>query len=474
MSNEVFERCVELPVPVETAFAYHERPGALGRLIPPWQEVSVERSDHSLLPDSKVVLKTSFGPMPLRWHAKHVVYDPPAIFADVQESGPFAYWRHEHRFSSVGESSQSRLCDHVEYRVPGGAVGRLLGGKLAGSQLDAMFAYRHRTTRDDLQLFADHDPSPMRIAVSGASGLVGSSLTNVLNLLGHRVDRLKRGEPTSENASSEDAQSAEGIAAPLYPWKASSNCQEMEGLDAVVHLAGKSIADKRWNDRVKQEILDSRVDMTRKLCQRLASLTARPRVLICASAIGVYGDRGDEVLTEESESGSSFLPEVARQWEAACQPAIQAGIRVVNVRIGIVVSPQGGALSKLLLPAKLGVNGPVSDGKQWWSWIALDDLIGIIYHAIKTDAISGPINAVTPQAVTSKQFAKDLGHVLRRPAFLPAPAPALRLALGEMADALLLASTRVEPAKLRASGYRYRFETLTDCLSHLLGKAKSP
>ncbi len=462
VANKRYLRCVDLPGTIDQAFAYHDRPGALMRLIPPWESVTILRSDNSLQPGSEVELKTKLGPLSIRWLARHELYHPPRLFSDIQVSGPFAYWHHAHRFETGADPESSRMCDTVDYRLPGGAIGAVLGAGKALRTLDAMFAYRHRTTRDDLQMFVDHDREPLRIAVSGSTGLVGSCFNNVASLLGHDIVRLLRGQPTSDDASAADAA--------IYPWSDSFDPESFAGTDAVVHLAGKPIADKRWTPEIKQQIIDSRVTQTRALCEHLAAMQTPPKVLICASAIGIYGDRGDEILSEESEIGEGFLADVGRQWEAACKPAEEAGIRVVNLRIGLALSPQGGALQQLLLPAKLGVNGPVSHGKQWWSWVALDDVIGAIYHAIKTPTLRGPVNVVAPNSVTCGQFARDLGRVLHRPAFIPAPAPILRLALGEMADALLLASTHVVPGKLQASGYRFRFEDLTTCLRHLLGK----
>ena len=238
-------------------------------------------------------------------------------------------------------------------------------------------------------------------------------------------------------------------------------------------MAGKSIADGRWTDAVKREIRDSRVVKTRQLCDRLATLDRPPKTLVCASAIGLYGDRGDEVLDESSPPGNDFLADVAVEWEQACRPAVDAGIRVVHARLGIVLSPDGGALQKTLLPAKLG-GGKLGSGRQWWSWVALDDVVGSIYHAIANDSVHGPMNVVAPEPVRNADFAAVLGRVLRRPAILPAPAAALRLALGEMADALLLSSTRVTPNVLKETNYRFRFSELSSALRYCLGRDRKP
>ena len=456
----LFQAQTALPVDVEQAFAYHERPGCLGRLIPPWEAVTVERSDGSLTVGSRVVLKTRVFGVPVRWVAEHTAYDPPHLFADTQVSGPFAAWDHEHRFASLdqvangSDTSKSLLTDRIEYRLPGGVLGRSLGAGKARRTIEAMFAYRHRVTRDDLELASNYSLQPQTIAVSGSSGLVGTTLCQLLTLLGHRVLRLVRSP--SERAEE------------LAVWSDSRDANRLAEADAVIHLAGKSIASGRWTDRVKAEIRDSRVDHTTRLCQILSQLDRKPKVLISASATGIYGSRGDEMLSESASPGDDFLADVAEEWEAACDPAREAGIRVVHPRFGVVLSPRGGALAKMLLPAKC-FGGALGSGRQWWSWIGLDDVVGGIYHALATESLSGPVNFVSPQPLTNRDFATTLGRVLGRPAILPAPAFVLRMALGEMADALLLASSRASSQRLIESGYRFRFSDLESCLRYLLG-----
>ena len=296
----------------------------------------------------------------------------------------------------------------------------------------------------------------MHIAVSGASGLVGATLVPLLTTGGHEVTRIVRSEATAGEIT----------------WDPQSDfdASPLEGIDAVVHLAGENIAASRWSEKVKERIRSSRVRGTRSLCEGLAKMQTPPRVLVCASAVGFYGDRCDEVLDEESAKGSGFLADVVQQWEAATQPAREAGIRVVNLRFGVILSPKSGALSKMLLPFKLGGGGRIGNGNQYWSWISIDDAAGAIHHALMTDSLSGPVNAVSPNPVTNQEFTKTLGHVLRRPTIVPMPAFAARLALGEMANELLLASTRVEPKKLQQTGYEFRQATLEVTLRHLLGK----
>ena len=299
----------------------------------------------------------------------------------------------------------------------------------------------------------------MNVLLTGSSGLIGSALAPALAGDGHQVRRLRR------------APSAGPDEASWNPADGTFASGALDGIDAVVHLAGENIAGGRWTAARKARIRDSRVDGTRRLCEALAALDTPPRVLVAASAIGYYGDRGDELLDESAAPGTGFLPAVSRSWEGAAAPARDAGIRVVHLRIGIVLSPAGGALAQMLLPFRLGVGGVLGSGDQYMSWIALDDVVGVVRHALADESLSGPVNTVAPQAVTNREFTRTLGKVLRRPTILPAPAFALRVALGEMADALLLASTRVDPAALRATTFEFQHPQLDGALRQLLDGA---
>ena len=451
-----FERQLHLPVSAEEGFAWHERPGALDRLIPPWESVAVLNRGNGIRDGSIVELAQRIGPLKMKWVAKHHGYEAAQAFRDTQVSGPFASWEHLHEFRPNGDCN-GVLTDQIEYEVPGGVIGRLLGGTLIKQKVERMFTYRHNTTRDDLAAHAKHqEVGTMHVAVTGASGLVGSTIVPMLTTGGHDVTKLVRREAGEGEATWDSL--GEFDASPL------------DGIDAVVHLAGENIAASRWSAKVKKQIRASRVQGTRVLCEGLAKMQTPPKVLVCASAIGFYGDRCDEELNEESAAGSGFLADVAQEWEAATQPARDAGIRVVNLRFGVILSPKDGALAKMLLPFKLGGGGRVGSGKQYWSWISIDDAAGAVHHALMTDSLSGPVNAVAPNPVTNGEFTKTLGRVLNRPTIVPMPAFAARLALGEMADELLLASIRVEPKELRRSGYEFRQPTLESALCHLLGR----
>lgn len=302
----------------------------------------------------------------------------------------------------------------------------------------------------------------MNILVTGSSGLVGSALIPALTAEGHRVSRLVR---TKSNLGIRDT-FWDPTAGELYS-------PPLEGLDGVVHLAGESIADGRWSKTRKARIRQSRVQGTRLLSESLARLSSPPKVLLSASAIGYYGDRGHEILTEQAPPGSNFLAQVCQEWEAATHAAAERCIRVVTLRTGIVLSPIGGALARMLLPFRMGVGGIVGSGRQYMSWISIDDLVRIIIYALKIETVKGPVNAVAPKPVTNAEFTRILGRVLSRPTVLPMPGFAARLAFGEMADELLLASARVVPAKLEASGFVFRHPDLESALSSLLGEAKA-
>lgn len=298
---------------------------------------------------------------------------------------------------------------------------------------------------------------PVKILVSGSSGLVGAALLRTLGADGLQLTRLVR-----ETASG-PGQLAWDPDHPLAP-------EPVSGFDGVIHLAGESIAS-RWTQSKKKAIRDSRVLGTRNLAAALAHAASPPRVLISASAIGYYGDRGDEVLREDSPSGSSgFLPEVCREWEAAAQPTEVAGIRTVNLRTGIVLSAAGGALKKMLPPFRMGLGGNIGSGRQWMSWIDLCDMVDAIRHVLTNDSLRGPVNFVSPNPVTNAEFTRTLASALSRPAILPMPALAARLAFGQMGEELLLASQRVEPTKLSASGYVFQKPDLRKALEDILRK----
>lgn len=457
MSLRQYVRQSDLPVPAAEAFTWHARPGAFERLTPPWERVEVIERHGSIRDGDRTVLRVRIGPLARRWVAEHQDYIEGRQFCDFQTSGPFATWEHAHQFEPVGAEA-CRLIDQVEYALPLSAVSHPLVGPLVDRKLRRMFTYRHRVTRDDL---AAHHPfvgrTPLRVLISGAGGLIGGALAPLLTTGGHSVVRLAR------------AESARG-GLRWNPTAGEIDPAALEGFDAVVHLAGESVA-RRWSAEQKTKILNSRVQGTRLLAETLAKLQRPPKTFLCASAVGYYGDQGERPCDESSPSGSGFLAEVCRAWESAADAARAAGIRTVHARFGVVLSPAGGALAKMLPPFRYGLGGRLGTGKQGMSWIALDDAVGAVHHLLMTDRASGPVNVVAPQPVTNAEFTRTLGRVLVRPTVFPVPAAAARLAFGAMADEMLLGGQHVAPRGLEAAAYRFRFPDLESALRHLLGNA---
>lgn len=298
----------------------------------------------------------------------------------------------------------------------------------------------------------------MKIAIAGASGLIGSALTPELESDGHEVVRLVRGTPRATEIE-------------WHPNQDAIDPGTLESFDAVVNLAGENVAEGRWTEDKKKKIHDSRVHGTHLLGEAIARVTGKPRVFVCASATGIYGDRGDDVLDEQSESGGGFLAGVCREWEKATEPASKAGVRVVNLRFGPILARQGGMLEKMLTPFKMGLGGKVGSGKQYISWVALEDAVAAMKLALNDESIRGPLNVVSPKPVTNEQFTRALGEILSRPTLMAMPAFAARLAFGEMADEMLLVSQRIVPRKLQGAGFKFRFSDLDTALQHCLASS---
>ncbi|MBY0440566.1 MAG: TIGR01777 family oxidoreductase [Mycobacteriaceae bacterium] len=438
--------------PCREVFSWHGRPGAFLRLSPPWQPIRV-LAEASSLRDGCAQLALPGG---LRWVAQHQAdsFDPPWRFVDEIASAGLASlptrlvmrWRHTHDFEEASDG-KTRVIDRIDTPIP-------------GQVLRPMFIYRHRQLADDLaahQTAAEHGLAPTTIAITGASGLVGSALTAFLRTGGHRVIQLVRRTATNPD----ERQWNPGDPAPDL----------LVGVDAVIHLAGASIAG-RFTQKHRRAIRDSRIGPTRQLAELVRQTPSGPKLLICASAIGYYGhDRGAEIITETSERGDGFLADVVADWEDATAPAVQAQVRVVTVRTGIVQSPRGGTLRLLRPLFAAGLGGRVGDGQQWLSWIGVDDLIDIYHRALWDTGLSGPINAVAPQPVRNIDYTRTLAHVLRRPAVIPVPSLGPRVLLGDQgARELACASQRVSPARLRDVGHRFRNPELEPALRHLLGR----
>ena len=442
--------------PIDEVFAWHTRLGAMRRLVPPWQPMRVVKETDSLA-DGTAILGLPAG---LRWIARHdpAAYEPPHQFRDVLSSDGLmtlppriiGWWRHTHRFSDVGDGTTG-MHDEVDTTVP-------------GAMLRSTFAYRHRQLAEDLAAHrdaADAGVGPMVIAMTGSSGLVGTALAAFLSTGGHRVIRLVRRDPRNADERRWE------------PGKPAADL--LDGVDAVVHLAGESIAG-RFTNAHRRAIRDSRIEPTRRLADVAAAATGGPRAFVSASAIGFYGyDCGDTVLNEDSPRGDGFLADVVADWEAATASAADAGLRVVTVRTGIVQSSAGGTL-KLLRPLfAAGLGGRLGSGRQWLSWIGIDDLLDIYYRALYDTRLVGPVNAVGPEPVRNAEYTGALAATMHRPALLPVPSFGPRLLLGRQgAVELAEANQRVRPERLNALGHRFRCMTVTDALAHQLGHDPAP
>lgn len=465
MANATFTLRSSMPVSAEELYTWHGRPLAFQRLQPPWEHIDIVKTSGAFGTNGyRIEFRTGIlGPIKGTWIADTFDFQPGKQFQDRQLKGPFAYWNHTHRFIPDSPTT-SFLEEFIEYRLPLGIFGRLFGSGTTQRRLAAVFAYRHALTNSDLHRHGLYRDRPrLTIAITGSRGLVGSELIPFLTTGGHRVIRLVtgRGGPKYDDGTK------------WLHWDPTAKLEAgmLDGVDAVIHLAGENVASGRWNDAKKQRIRESRTIPTRHLAEAIAAMPAerRPKALVGASAIGFYGDRGDETLTEDSQPGEGFFPDVCRAWEAATTPAKEANVRTVNVRIGAVLSPKEGVLGKQLLAFKAGMGAVLGSGRQWVSWITIGDLVGAIHHSLMNEAVSGPVNCVAPNPATNREFTKSLGRVLRRPAFFWLPRPLLYLMLGELADDGLLASVKVIPKKLLDTGFAFDHSGLVPALRFLLG-----
>ena len=458
MKTLVYLKQTRFNFPASEVFQWHCRDGAFERLTPPWQAAHIIDTVGGIEDNGSIVIKTKVGPIWIKWELKHEGFVPGSQFRDILTKGPFKYWNHLHEVIPDGQDS-SILEDQIEFAMHFGVLGNVFGAKKVKTMLANMFSYRHRVLQNDL---ADHQEysgtSSLKILISGSSGLIGSSLASYLNTGGHQVSRLVR--------------SRKGMKPRDIFWdphKGIINVSSLEGFDFVIHLAGENVANGRWNSNTKDKILQSRVLGTKLLSDTLAKLKTPPKALLCASASGYYGNSGDTLVNETNSLGNGFLPMVVQQWEQATKDASDAGIRVINMRLGVVLNPRGGALKKMLTPFKLCMGGKIGTGQQYISWIALDDVIGAIHHIMLGCDIQGPVNIAAPNPITNAEFAKHLARSLRRISVLPVPAFMIKLLFGDMGKETVLTSTRMDSTKLMASGYRYKFDNLGPALDHMLG-----
>jgi uncharacterized protein (TIGR01777 family) len=454
-----FRRTTEIDVDVATLEQWHLSPGAFRLLTPPWERMKIVEEHSEIADGTRAVIKMKAGPFWTSWIAEHQDCQPGVGFSDVQVSGPFAHWKHVHRFCRTG-SEASELADEIDYRLPFGLVGNLAGGTLVKKKLERTFNYRHAVTKSDLERLASEpqgDGRSMEVLVTGATGMVGSSLEAFLRMRGHRVRRVTR-NPSRRGDVRWD------------PDAGLLDLSEDEPIDAVVHLAGENVAGGRWSDERKRRILESRRKGTRLLCETLAARSQRPGVLVTASGANYYATGTDQPQDEAAPRGKGFLSDVCEVWEGETSAAERAGIRVVKLRLGVILSPAGGVLAKMLPAFKLGAAGRLGDGKARMPWIVLDDVIDIMHRALRDERYTGAINGVAPEVVANARFTSALSGVLHRPAMFPVPALALKFALGQqMAEETLLADLHLESARLRELGYPFRFPQIDGALAYLLG-----
>ncbi|MYJ68831.1 MAG: TIGR01777 family protein [Gemmatimonadetes bacterium] len=449
----------EIPFPVGDVFGWHMRPGALERLLPPWEDVRVVSREGGIDDGGVVRMRAKRGPLSLEMKVRHTAFEAERLFRDEQVSGPMESWVHSHEFEPAG-SGATLLSDRIEWRPPGGAAGQIFARGVIQTELRRFFAFRGRRLAQDLARHGAYQGPRLRVAVTGGSGFIGSALRHFLTTGGHEVLPIVRRKPNREKGE---------IA--WDPMERRIEAERLEGVDAVAHLAGESLTGERWTPAKKRRIWRSRVEGTRLLVETLNGLRRPPRVLVSASAIGFYGDRGAERLAEDSRPGKGFLADLCREWEAEAGAARRSGIRVVTLRTGLVLSPAGGALGTMLLPFKMGIGGRLGTGRQYVSWIDHDDLVGLIFHAIATPSLRGPVNATAPHPVPNATFTTILGRVLKRPTLLPVPSLAVKGMFGEMGKTLLLEGARVLPEAASRSGFRFDFEGLEESLAYQLGHA---
>jgi len=457
MTDLHFTKSSNISAPVESLRDWHFRPGAFGRLNPPWEKARVLSEPGPLVDGFRAVIEVTAGPIKQLWTADHEITGDG--FIDRQISGPFARWEHHHQFQATGPKT-SRLTDSITFRLPLGAPGRLFGESFVRKKLERMFDYRHAVTGADLARAARNPPpQSLRVLVTGASGMLGRPLCAYLETQGHEVHRVtRRVTGPDEIAWDPEAGTFDLPAGAAY--------------DAAIHLAGENVADARWSPEKKRRILESRRLGTRLFARTLAAMERPPTVLVSASGSGIYPHDG-EIHDESSEVGDHYLSQVCRVWEEETAPAKEAGIRVVLARIGVVLSPTGGALQKMLPVFLAGAGGPIGSGKQRLSWIAMDDVLDLLHRATFETSWEGPVNLTAPEPITNRDFASTLARVLHRPSLITAPAAAIKTIFGEMADETLLADLAVVPRRLFSLGYSFRFPDLDSALRHLLGRPLS-
>ncbi|SHO51333.1 TIGR01777 family oxidoreductase [Desulfopila aestuarii] len=438
-------------------YAFHSRPGALERLLPPWDGSEVLWKKGSIAPGGKVLMKLKQGPLSINWEAHHIEEIPGRMFKDIQHRGPFSSFQHTHSFADTPHGAE--LTDTIKFALPFERILPSFATHQVTNTLTRIFTYREHVLRDDLQLHARCSKRPLRLLISGASGVLGRVLVPLLTTGGHEVWTLVRRNPIPDSRE-------------IFwdPWNGILKASELPELDGVVHLAGEYIGLGRWTAPKKEKVVESRKRGTWLLAKTIARLPKPPRVFLSASAVGYYGDGGSEIITEETPSGNDFISEVCRAWEFGVAPAAEAGIRTVTMRLGVALTPRGGALQRLLMSDPFFIFKQFGHGNQYISWMSIDDMVSAMLHCLVTPELHGPVNIAAPLPATNKEMLATLARVTKRPQLFTIPPSPLRMLYGQMADEIVLSGCRVAVEKLESSGFRFRHPTLETALRALLGK----
>lgn len=453
---QVLTKTSTFPVSVESLYSYHTQEGALERLIPPWDNVTILSRTGGIGAGGRTDLKLNFGPFSTKFEAHHIKAVENTIFEDIQHKGPFKHWHHSHLFK--GTPNGSSLTDHIQYQLPFHKLLPTFIKRHITQNLERTFSYRHRILSNDLKRHSKYSTKPLSILISGSSGTLGRELIPFLTVGGHKVWTLVRRKPRP-NCQEIFWNPAEGII----------DTVAIPKIDAVIHLAGEYIGLGKWSDDKKREVIESRKRGTTLLAKTIASLQEPPAVFLSSSAIGYYGDCQATLVDENHRCGKGFMAEVCRTWEDATQPAIDAGIRTVQLRMGVALSARGGALQKLLQIAPIGFPKSFGNGKQFTSWISIEDLLAAMLHCICAENVSGPINIAAPNPVTNEELLYTLARLKKKPIFPRVPVSYLTFFYGEMAKEIALSGCRVSVNKLTNSGFVFEHETLEEAIKPQMG-----
>ncbi|WP_300675052.1 TIGR01777 family oxidoreductase [Desulfoluna sp.] len=451
-----FMKQVRLNCSPQEAFDWHRGDGVVQRLTPPWvaYEHLVRRGGLDVGATTSLTLKA--GPLPVRWRSVHTACVEAERFTDTMVEGPFGFFEHSHLFEE--DKGGCLLSDSLRYRLPFSPVSERVAGPFVRKTLERMFRYRHLITARDLasRQGASNTP-PMTLAVSGASGVIGSALVPWLRSQGHRVLTLVRRQAAGADEIAWD------------PARGTLEKEKLQGCDVLIHLAGENIGDGRWTREKRQRIIRSRVDGTTLLAKAASSLEHGPRLFLSASAVGYYGDCHGETVTESSPCGGAFISEVCRRWEEAAERHwTRPDGRLVTLRIGVVLTPSGGALSRLLPFFKLGLGGTMGHGEQFMSWVSMEDVLGAMAHIMRTPSITGPVNLTAPNPITNRAFTRGLADHVNRFAVASLPSAAITGAFGAMGREVLLEGVNALPEVLQRSGYLFIHPSLAEALSEVL------